>query len=214
MGSSSSCAQVCSGSLPTCRPARTPGRAQWAGSVQWELPTVPMSPVVPLCPPGHSPVSMTLPHAPAPRPQPSLPKPVPQDPAPHPTPLPACAPEKTGRGAQQRQCKEVQEVDAGCGAYLGPQLGTPGLTPRTGPVHWRTGPAHLAGSPSHLPQGTMVPSRLSGQDPMEPGRAAAQTEQRSPRDTARGTQRAQREAPAPLHLRVVSSSPMSDAALL
>lgn len=102
-------------------------------------------------------------------------------------------------------------MDAGCGAYLGPQLGTPGLTPRTGPVHCRTGTAHLARSPSHLPSGDKGPKWALGA-----GSHGARLlplhrrEQRSPRDTARGTQRAQWEEPAPLHLGVVSSSPILD----
>lgn len=139
-GSSSLCPQVRWGSLPTSSPAWKPGRMQRpAGSARWELLALHMSPATPLCPPR-------------PHPPPSLPKPVPQDPAPYPTLLPACAPARENRkGCAAAALRGGVGSGCRCGAYLGPQPGTPGLTPRTGPVDRRTGPAHLARSPGHLP---------------------------------------------------------------
>lgn len=77
-GSSSLCAHA--SWAPSPPGARVDTRWGSAGSARWELPTLHMSPGVPLCPPGHSPVSMTLPHAPPPRPNPHYPNLCPRTP--------------------------------------------------------------------------------------------------------------------------------------
>lgn len=105
-------------------------------------------------------------------------------------------------------------MDAGCGAYLGLQLGTPGLTPRTGPVHGRTGTAHLARSPSHLPSGDNGPKWALGAGPHGARLCRCTDVSRGPLETQLGVPSGlSGEEPAPLHLGVMSSSPILDGAI-
>lgn len=114
------------------------GQAGGGGSARWGLPALCAAPTT-LCAPGDRALW------PRPRPQPHVP-------APYPTLLPACSAEKTGRGARRRRWEEMQEVAAGCGAYLGPQPGTPGLTPRTAGRGRGERPEDSACSPGPEPQ--------------------------------------------------------------